>query len=325
MDLLSLNIFVEIVDSGNLSQAARSLGMSRANISYHLTQLEKALGAELLRRTPQGNELTNVGERTYRHACNIINESAILKEAARQGVDGLGGKIDLSIPTGYGQLIMAPWLIDFKKRYPGIVLEVRFENFVDNLVRDGVDVAVSVMIAPPPTLVVRNLGPLRYVVCASTDWAAQNAMPRTPQELCNAPVITTGGITGRAHLTAVRHGRESDVRLHPTLLSRSFPYLRDCIIAGVGVGVVPDYVVDDLVRDGRIVTSMEDYVLTLDRSHMYLLYTPNRYQSRAVRTLIDFLSDRLGIARPMRKSLEHSPPAALGPQAARTTPVPPPG
>lgn len=63
MDLLSLNIFVEIVDSGNLSKAARTLDMSRANVSYHLARLESALGAQLLRRTPQGNELTDVGER----------------------------------------------------------------------------------------------------------------------------------------------------------------------------------------------------------------------------------------------------------------------
>jgi DNA-binding transcriptional LysR family regulator len=126
-------------------------------------------------------------------------------------------------------------------------------------------------------------------------------MPRTLQDLRNTPVVTTGGITGRAHLTAMRNGRESDVRLRPTLLSRSFPYVRECILAGIGVGVAPAYVIDDLVRDGRVVRAMEDYDLTLDRSHMYLLYTPHRYQSRAIRTVIDFLSERLGINKPMRK------------------------
>jgi DNA-binding transcriptional LysR family regulator len=120
------------------------------------------------------------------------------------------------------------------------------------------------------------------------------------QALCTAPVITTGGISGRAHLTAAGNGRESDLRLRPTLLSRSFPYLRECILAGIGVGVVPDYVVEDLVRAGRVVTCMEDYELSMDRSRMYLLYTPHRYQSRAIRTLIDFLSERLGISKPMR-------------------------
>lgn len=302
MDLLSLTIFVEIVDSGNLSQAARSLNMSRANVSYHLASLEKSLGAELLRRTPQGNELTSAGEHIYQHARNIVNESGLLKEAVKRDVAELTGKVGLSIPTGYGQLVMGGWLIDFKRRYPGIVLDVRLENVIENLVRDGVDVAISVLSKPPPLLVGRDLGPLRYVVCASSEWARMHPLPGTLQALGRAPVITTGGITGRAHLTARVNGRESDMRLRPTLLSRSFPYLRECILAGLGVGVVPDYVVDDLVRDGLVVTSMDDYALTLDRSHMYLLYTPHRYQSRAIRTLIDFLSDRLGITKPMRKS-----------------------
>jgi DNA-binding transcriptional LysR family regulator len=302
MDLSSLVIFVEIVDSGNLSQAARSLGMSRANVSYHLASLEKSLGAELLRRTPQGNELTSAGERIYQHACNIVNESGLLKEAAKRDMAELNGKVGLSIPTGYGQLVMGSWLIDFKRRYPGIVLDVRLENVLENLVRDGVDVAISVLSKPPPMLVGRDLGPLRYVVCASSDWASAHPMPRTLQALCNAPVITTGGITGRAHLTAVANGRQSDARLCPTLLSRSFPYLRECILASIGVGVVPDYVVDDLVREGRVVTCMDDFDLTMDHSHMYLLYTPHRYQSRAIRTLIDFLSERLGITKPMRRT-----------------------
>ena len=67
MDLQALTIFVEIVDGGNFSQAARTLNMSRANVSYHIGQLEKSLGAELLRRTPQGVELTNIGQQVYQH------------------------------------------------------------------------------------------------------------------------------------------------------------------------------------------------------------------------------------------------------------------
>lgn len=294
-----MSIFVEIVDAGNLAQAARSLGMSRANVSYHLSQLEKSLGAELLRRTPQGNELTEVGESVYRHAVSILNETAILREAARQGTEGLTGRVGLSVPTGYGHLVMAPWFIEFKRLYPGIVLELRFGNFVENLARDGVDVAVVVMVEPPHSLVVRNLGPLRYVACASQAWARANGMPRTLQELANVPIITTGGITGRAHLTARRGGRESELHLHPTLLSRSFPFLRDGIRAGLGVGIVPDYVVASDIAAGDVVTSLEDYALSLDRSQMYLVYAHSRYQSRAVRTLIDFLLQKCGVPQPI--------------------------
>lgn len=301
MDLLSLTIFVEIVDSGNLSQAGRSLGMSRANVSYHLTQLEKSLGAELLRRTPQGMDVTPVGERVYDHARKIVHESAVVREVARSVKDEMTGRVGLSAPTGYGQMVMGPWLIEFKQRYPGILLDIRLENVVDNLVRDGVDIALSVMTAPPPMLVARDLGLLRYVVCASQAWAERHAMPQTLEDLQHAPVMTSGGIAGKERLVASRDGKEEQVLLQPTLVSRNFPYLRECILAGLGVGIVPDYTVQSDIAAGRVVTSLQDCELTINRGHLYLLYMPSRFQSRVTRTLIDFLIDKMGGTGPLPK------------------------
>jgi len=301
LDLLSLSILVAIVDSGNLSQAARALGMSRANVSYHLAQLEKTLGAELLRRTPQGMDLTPVGERVYYHARNIVHESAVVREVAKSSKDEMTGRVGLSAPTGYGQMVMGPWLIDFKQRYPGIVLDIRLENFIENLVRDGVDIALSVMTAPPPMLVARDLGLLRYVVCASRHWAEQNGMPQTLQALQGTPVMTSGGIAGKERLVASRDGKEEQVLLKPTLVSRNFPYLRECILAGLGVGIVPDYTVQHDVLAGTVVTSLRDCELTINRGHLYLLYMPGRFQSRATRTLIDFLIEKMGGTGPLPK------------------------
>ncbi|MCW0038228.1 LysR family transcriptional regulator, partial [Acinetobacter baumannii] len=105
MDLLAFNILVQIIEHGNLSQAAKFLNMSRANVSYHLARLEKSLGASLLRRTPQGVEATEVGQRIYRHARNILNETELVRELAQSSTDDISGKIGLSVPTGYGHLV----------------------------------------------------------------------------------------------------------------------------------------------------------------------------------------------------------------------------
>ena len=74
MDLTSLTLLVEIIDAGNLSQAARKLKMTRANVSYHLNQLEKSVGVQLVRRTTRQVEPTEVGLRLYEHGRNIQNE-----------------------------------------------------------------------------------------------------------------------------------------------------------------------------------------------------------------------------------------------------------
>ncbi len=302
MDLQALTIFVEIVDGGNFSQAARSLNISRANVSYHITQLEKALGAELLRRSPQGVELTNLGREVYEYARNIVHETTLMKEAVSASEGRLVGKIGVSAPTGFGQLVMGPWLIEFKKKYPGIVLDVRLENFIDNLVRDGVDVAIRVIAEPPPMVVARDLGAIRYILCASAEWASEHSLPQTLMQLRRTPIITSGGVTGRVHLRARLEDNEEDIEFEPTLMSRSYPFIVDCILNGLGLGLVPDYLIKSHLQTGRVVQALADYRLNINHNHMYLMYMPNRYQSRLTVTFIDFLTDKMGLQRMVRRS-----------------------
>ena len=295
MDLQSLSLFVEIVDAGNLSQAARKLKMTRANLSYHLAQLEKAVGVQLLRRTTRRMEPTEVGLRLYEHGRSICNELA----AARETITSLGqellGRVGISVPSGYGQIVMSNWLIEFKRLYPGIVLDVLFENRADHL-RDEVDISIRVMPEPPLSVIARSLGPMRYVACASRAYVDAHGLPRTLYELRNSPVITSG-VTGRQLRLAAYQGDErQEVLLEPTLISEHFPFLRQGILAGLGVGLVPDYVVQAEVERGEVLLTLQDYHLSIFGGHMYLLYLPNRHQTRAVRTCIDFLLAKAGHA-----------------------------
>ncbi len=310
MDLNALTLLVEIVDSGNLSQAARKLKMTRANVSYHLAQLEKSLGVQLVKRTTRRVEPTEVGLRLYEHGRNVRNELAAAQETITSLGQELRGRVGISVPSGYGQIVMSDWLIEFKRLYPGIVLDVLFENRADNL-RDEVDIAIRVIQEPPLSVVARSLGDVRYVACASLDYAARHGLPRTLLELRNAPVITAGVMGRQLRLAAYQGLERQEVMLEPTLISEHFPFLRQGVLAGLGVGVVPDYVVQDKIASGEVLTTLQDYRLSIFGTHMYLLYMPNRHQTRAVRTCIDFLLAKAG-----RSALPPAPQAA--PEAAAT-------
>lgn len=293
MDSQSLTLLVEIIDSGNLSQAARKLKMTRANVSYHLTQLEKSAGVQLVKRTTRRVEPTEIGMRLYEHGRNIHNEMLAAREAITTLGQSLQGRVGISVPSGYGQIVMSEWLIEFKRLYPGIVLDVLFENRADNL-RDDVDIIVRVIQEPPLSLVARSLGTVRYLACASREYAQTHGLPKTLHALRASPLITAG-VTGRqlrlaAYLGAERH----EVMLEPTMISEHFPFLRDGILAGLGVGLVPDYVVQDKVASGEVVLTLQEYRLSIFGTHMYLLYLPDRHQTRAVRTCIDFLLAKAG-------------------------------
>ena len=149
MDSNALALFVDIVEAGNLSLAARNMKMSRANVSYHLNHLEKSVGLQLMRRTTRRVELTDVGQRLYQHGRVIRDELMAARETVATFGKGLHGSVRLSLPTGFGHLVMSGWLIEFKRLYPDIALDLLFDNRVDDLLRDEVDVAVRVMSEPP--------------------------------------------------------------------------------------------------------------------------------------------------------------------------------
>ncbi|MFN7155437.1 MAG: LysR family transcriptional regulator [Acidovorax sp.] len=292
MELTSLTVLVDILDAGNLSQAARNLKMTRANVSYHLHQLEKSVGVQLVRRTTRRVEPTEVGLRLYAHGRAIQNEMLAARETIATLGRGLQGRVGLSVPSGYGQMVMSDWLIDFKRLYPGIVLDVRFENRVDDLIRDEVDIAIRVMPEPPPTLVARDLGSVRYIACASRAYAEAQGLPESFDALQAAPVITSGVVGKQLRLRGYRGDARQEVLLEPTIISEHFPFLRQGILAGLGVGLVPDYVVQDAVTSGEVLTTLDDWRLSIFGTQMFMLYMPDRHQTRAVRTCIEYLLGR---------------------------------
>ena len=288
----SLTLLVEIVDAGNLSEAARRLKMTRANVSYHLAQLERSVGLQLVRRTTRRVEPTEVGLRLYEHGCSIRNELLAAKESVSTLGQALQGRVRLSVPSGYGQVVMSSWLIEFKRLHPGIVLDVMFENRVEDLLRDEVDIAIRVMSEPPQNLVARGMGPVRYVACASRAYAGSQALPQRLEELRTAPLITAGVVGRQLRVSAYLDADRHEVLLEPTLISENFLFLRQAILAGLGVGLVPDYVVHEDVQRGEVVTTLDAWRLSIFGTQMFMLYMPNRHHTRAASTFIDYVLER---------------------------------
>ena len=292
MDVHALTLLVEILDAGNLSEAARRLKMTRANVSYHLNSLERSIGQQLVRRTTRRVEATEIGLRLYEHGQIIRNELLAARESIATLGQSLQGRVRLSVPSGYGQLVMSQWLLEFKRLYPGIVLDVVFENRVEDLIRDEVDIAVRVMSEPPQNLVARDLGAMHYVVCASRAWAEAHGMPADLDALSNVPLIASAVVSRQLRVTAYQGIERHEVIVEPTLISENYLFLRQAVLAGLGIGMVPDYVVQQDVERGDVVTALHDWRLSIFGTRMYMLYMPNRHHTRAASTFIEFMLER---------------------------------
>lgn len=292
MDVNALLFLVDIIDSGNLSKAAKMRKMTRANISYHLGQLEKSVGLQLVRRTTRRIEPTEAGLRLYQHGRVIRDELLAAQESAVSLSQGLHGSVRVSVPTGFGQIVMSNWLIEFKQNYPSIRLELVFDNRIDDLLRDEVDVAIRVMSEPPLNLVARELARVRYLACASAAYAEKNGMPKEPENLERIPLITSSVIGRTLKLSAYRGEDRRELVLQPALASENFQFLHEAILAGLGVGLVPDYVVESEIAKKSVVTALDDWRLSIFGTKMFLVRMPERYLTLATRTLIDFVIDK---------------------------------
>lgn len=294
MDLNALGLLVDIIETGNLSKAATRRGMGRAAVSHRLAQFEQSLGRQLLRRTTRQIEPTELGWKLYRHGLSIRQELQAAEDSVNSEGEAPQGLVRLSVPSGFGQLVMARWLTEFMQRHPLVSLEVIFDNTVEDLMAGAVDCAVRVMSEPPANLMARHLGPVQYVACATPAVAQAAGRPHTLEALLRQPLISSALTAQKLRMAGLlpeRGPEGAHVRLR--LVSPNFYFLRDALLQGLGVGLMPDYMVQEAMNQGALEPlPLSPESLGFLTTAMFLLHLPTRYPSRPMTLLLDFLEER---------------------------------
>lgn len=293
MDVQALGLLVDIIEAGNLSRAAAALGMSRANVSQRINRFERQLGVQLLRRTTRELVPTEIGLKLYEHGLAMRHEVMAADEVVNDLGKGLQGTVRLGVPIGYGQLRMSAWLTEFMRTHPDIALHAIFNNDLEDLVKGSIDFAVRVMAEPPAQLVARRLGTVRYVACAAPAFLDRHGRPQDLEALRALPLIASSQTSERVRTTWVQGSSRRVARIRPRLISANFHFLLDAISQGLGVGLMPDYMVETAVARGNLqLLALEPDALDFLSTQKFLLHVPDRYQTPAVRALIDFIIAR---------------------------------
>jgi DNA-binding transcriptional LysR family regulator len=139
--LQELTVFVRVGEAGSFTRAARDMNLSQPSISRIVGELETRLGVKLLLRTTRRLTLTAAGEKFLERARDILAELDDAEDAAR-GVDSLRGALRVALPVVFGTREVIPRLPAFLERHPLLRMELRVSDFYQDLVAEGVDVAV---------------------------------------------------------------------------------------------------------------------------------------------------------------------------------------
>lgn len=255
MDTLEqMRTYARIVETGSLSGAARGRRLSLAAVSRQLAALERELGATLVVRTTRRLQVTEVGQRWYAHCTRLLREL----EAARRDVDERGairGTVTISAPITLGTHLVVPRLAALARAHPDLAIDLRLEDHVVDLVGAGVDLAVRGGIAPPDSssLIAHPIAEFRRVAVAAPAYLRRAGTPRHPRDLARHAALVQRNLDPA--FVRWRFEREDGagdgvVELEPRAhLSSTTPMvLHAWAAAGLGIALIPTWLVDDRVR-----------------------------------------------------------------------------
>jgi DNA-binding transcriptional LysR family regulator len=280
-----MTTFVRIAEMGSITRAARSLGLSLPMASRHLRWLEKELGAALVHRTTRQLHLTDAGQEFATRARALLIGLDDAKQALRPG-PSLAGRVVVTAPNALGTCQLSSIMPSIAARHPRIRVELRLDDRAVDLVKEGVDLAIRAA-APPDhaSLVARELATYNRVVCAAPSFLARHGAIDSLATLAAAPSVLHG--CGPAVWNfETPEGRQS-INMDGPLCTNNVVVIRDAILAGVGVGWLPDYVVAEELRDGRLVRVLPEAKLPPIR--VFGIMPKQARQTAAVRAVLDIL------------------------------------
>lgn len=292
-DLADMATFAHVVRARSFTGAAKVLGVSKSAVSKSVSRLEDRLGMALLHRSTRQLSLTEAGQEVYERAERIVAEL----EAAEQAVENLGeeprGALRVNAPITFGELFIAPNLPEFMARHPHVRIELALDDHLVDIVAEGWDLAIRIARLTDSALVAKRLAPDRRVVVAAPAYLARHGTPKTPGELIGHNCLRYTLVSARDEWRFHGDDGEFYVPVTGTLQSNHGGLMRLAAIGGIGVALLPEFMIRDDLAEGRLVALLEDYMAPTPFG-IYAVWAPNRHQPPKSRAFVDFLAGKLG-------------------------------
>lgn len=291
-----LAIFVQVVDSGTLTAAALRLGLAKSFVSKRMAALEAQLGAKLLHRAPRNVTPTETGALLYSRARAVLTQLDSLAEDVSAQSGSLRGLIRMAAPMSFGTRYLGPAIASFMRTYEKIEVQLDFDDRYVSLQGSSYDLALRIGRLADSSLRSRRLGISHRALCCSRDYAARAGLPDTLEALshheclgyANAPSghiwrFAPEGQPGAEHRSVALRGR---------LIANNGEALLDAARAGLGLTVLPSFMVGPAVAAGELVQiRIPGWVPVPDS--IQIVYPETSLLPLKVRALIDHLAQSI--------------------------------
>lgn len=292
-DLNSLQLVQRLTQAGSFTAAAEQLGCSKTTISLQLKALEQQLGVALFRRTTRQLSLTRAGEQLLRDCLPLLDELQHALQQLQSSDKILQGKLVLSAPEDYTNRILAPAVVAFMTLHPALEVEFRSSDQVKDLIKEGIDLAIRAGWLKDSNQTARKLGSFEQWLLAAPAYLEKAGTPQQPQDLTGHAFIAFTPLRQPQQWTFSHTNPHSGVKqqveqyLQAPLKTSSTHTITALMLAGAGLGILPDYSARELVSSGQLVRLLPDWALP--QAGIYAVYPPGRFRPARVSAFVDFL------------------------------------
>lgn len=293
----AMAIFVQVVDHGSFSAAAKKLGITKSAVSQQINLLEEALGTRLLHRTTRQLNLTEAGEMYIEGCRQMIDAADGANQLIGQYSKEPSGTLKISCSHDFAADHLVPLLGPFMETYPKLSLEIDGSDEVINLVEERVDLAIRIGRMTESGWVARKIGEAEEIIVASPSYIERHGIPEKPSDLANHYwVAFTRRTQPYQLLLKGPTGTQQKVRLYGRAHSNSAPSMREMVKAGMGIGQILKLMVKQELESGQLVQILPEY--RSEAAVIYAVYPQRAFLPLKVRAVIDYLVEnkvKLGV------------------------------
>jgi len=284
-----MEVFVQVVEQGGFSVAARFLRMTPSAVSKLVARLETRLGTRLVNRTTRKLLLTPEGRSFYERSVRIL---ADIEEAERSAanLDDPRGLIRINTSAAYGTHVLAPLLADFLETYPGISVEVVQTDLVVDLLAERADIAIRAGAMRDSSLVARKLGDTPLVIVASPAYLARHGIPKTASDLEKHSRLGFGYVRALREWSAPEGETIAQVPVVGRVSASDGEALRHFAIGGAGLVQLARFTVAEDLKAGRLVTVLDDPRTRINEPFHAVYVGQGGHLPARIRVMLDFLA-----------------------------------
>lgn len=294
--LKALRYFSKVVETRSFTRAARAFGVPPSSLSRRVSDLEKSLGATLLKRSTRSVAVTEIGRIYYQQVQGILHQLEQSDEAVRSYQSRPMGRLRISCMTGFGEDRLFPLLEEFNRDYPDIVLDISLSDELTALARDEVDVAIRGGYAPNERVQAIRLMDNEFIPVAAPGYLKTHGQPRSALHLRRHSGLYYRTPNGPTPWLCLLDDQWRDVSAPAVAISNNGRWLAQQAVAGRGIMLAPRWSITAYLDAGALQELSLDTPVRVSQNPelaIYLLYQKQRYRVPKVKVAVDFLVERL--------------------------------